>query len=109
MENRREFKCSRCGACCKNIGYVEEALHLDRGDGVCKYYSDDKKMCTIYDFRPEICRVDKMYKRFKNDMSWDKYLDSSYEACDKLREIEKSKKYERTEILLFDEIVDNFD
>lgn len=111
MEKIREFKCSRCGACCKNIGYVEEASHLDRGDGVCKYYSDDKKMCTIYDFRPEICRVDKMYKRFKSEMSWDKYLDLSYEACDKLRALEKEKKLENTEVLLFDDEIEenNFD
>ena len=45
----------------------------------------------IYDFRPDICRVDKMYKRFKDKMSWDEYIDLSYESCEQLRELEKKK------------------
>ena len=108
MNGIREFKCNRCGCCCKNIGYVEEASHLDRGDGVCKYYSDDKKMCTIYDFRPDICRVDKMYKRFKDKMSYDEYLDLSYESCEQLRELEK-KKMENTEKIIIDNVGNYFD
>ena len=87
----REFKCNRCGVCCKHVADVEEAEFLDRGDGVCKYYDDNLKKCTIYDFRPDICRVDKMYQRYKSKMTWDEYLDASYEACEKLREMEKSK------------------
>ena len=47
MEDKKEFKCNRCGCCCKNIGYVEEADFLNRGDGVCKYYSFDEKMYSI--------------------------------------------------------------
>lgn len=86
-----EFKCIKCGACCKNIGYVEEAKFLDRGDGVCKYYSIENKECTIYDFRPPICRVDKMYKRFKDKMSYKEYLELSYSSCEELRELEKNK------------------
>ena len=30
----REFKCNRCGVCCKHVADVEEAEFLDRGDGV---------------------------------------------------------------------------
>jgi len=106
MENNKEFECKRCGCCCKNIGYVEEASHLDRGDGVCKYYSDDKKMCTIYDFRPDICRVDKMYKRFKDKMTYDEYLNLSYDSCEELRELEKEKNLGKTEKLIIDEFND---
>lgn len=39
----REFKCNRCGVCCKHVADVEEAEFLDRGDGVCKYYDDNLK------------------------------------------------------------------
>ena len=109
MENNKEFKCNRCGCCCKNIGYVEEAAHLDRGDGVCKYYSDDKKMCTIYDFRPDICRVDKMYKRFKDKMTYDEYLNLSYESCEELRKLEKKKKHENTEEIIKEDVANYFD
>lgn len=105
---KKEFKCNRCGACCKNISYVEEASFLDRGDGVCKYYSDDKKMCTIYDFRPEICRVDKVYKRFKDKMTWDQYVDLSYESCEQLRDFERKKKIEKLEHEAKEEVKNTF-
>ena len=61
---KKKFVCNRCGCCCKNIKYYEPAQFLDRGDGVCKYYNDADKACTIYDFRPDFCRVDKMYKLY---------------------------------------------
>lgn len=89
-EQKREFKCDRCGACCRTVGLIEEAKFLDRGDGVCKYLTDNN-LCSIYDFRPEICRVDKMYKRYKDKMTWDEYLELSYEACEELRTLEKEK------------------
>ena len=54
-------------------------------------------MCTIYDFRPDICRVDKMYKRFKDKMTYDEYLNLSYESCEQLRELEKKKRLESIE------------
>ena len=90
-DHKRSFKCEKCGACCRTVGLIEEAKFLDRGDGVCKYL-DKNNLCMIYEFRPEICRVDKMYKRYKNKMTWDEYLELSYESCDKLRKYEKKKK-----------------
>ena len=81
----------RCGCCCKNIKYYEPAQFLDRGDGVCKYYNDADKACTIYDFRPDFCRVDKMYKLYKDKMTWDEYVDLNYEACIELRKLEREK------------------
>ena len=63
---KEEFKCNRCGCCCKNVSNIEETKYLDKGNGVCKYYDESNKSCLIYDFRPEICRVDKMYKRYKD-------------------------------------------
>ena len=90
-DHKRSFKCEKCGACCRTVGLIEEAKFLDRGDGVCKYL-DKNNLCMIYEFRPEICRVDKMYKRYKNKMTWDEYLELSYESCDKLRKYEKDKK-----------------
>jgi len=86
-----EFKCIKCGACCKNVDLNEDSSFLDRGDGVCKYY-DEKAMCKIYEFRPEICRVEKMYKKFKDKMTYEEYLNASYEACENLRELEESKR-----------------
>ncbi len=51
----------------------------------------------IYDFRPDICRVDKMYKRYKDKMTWDEYIDANYEACEMLRKLERDKNNEVVE------------
>ena len=53
-----KFKCSGCGACCRQAAKVGLP---DRGDGGCVYLKDDNS-CSIYENRPDICRVDKMYE-----------------------------------------------
>ena len=95
QEERKEFVCSKCGACCRNIGYVEEAEFLNRGDGICKYLDEKTNLCTIYDFRPEICRVDKMFKRYKKQMTWDEYIALNYSSCEYLRKLEAAKEYRK--------------
>lgn len=97
MDQTKEFKCNRCGCCCKNLSYLEEARFLDSGNGVCKYYDEVNRKCMIYDFRPDICRVDKMYKRYKDKMTWDEYIDANYEACGMLRKLERDKNNEVVE------------
>lgn len=50
------WECNKCGACCKLAGFIVK--NLNRGDGVCKMLLDDNT-CSIYETRPEICRVNK--------------------------------------------------
>tara|TARA_Y100000593_G_C4082350_1_gene224474 strand:- start:147 stop:446 length:300 start_codon:yes stop_codon:yes gene_type:complete len=62
-----EFLCSQCGACCRNVKKI--GLPHDE-DGVCLKLDKKTNTCTIYENRPEICRVDKMYnKYFKTKMT----------------------------------------
>ena len=75
----------------RNVSIVD-SIFLDRGDGTCKYFDEKTNLCTIYDFRPEICRVDKMYKKYRSKMTWNQYVDANYEACEQLREVEKAIK-----------------
>lgn len=91
-ETKKEFKCTKCGCCCKNVASYEPASFLDRGDGTCKYFNESERLCSIYEFRPDICRVDKMYKLYKDKMSWEEYLDLNYESCEYLREKEGYRK-----------------
>lgn len=86
------FPCEKCGACCRHLTGIEETSHLDRGDGICKYYNESTKECVINDFKPEICNVTKMYKRYKDKMTWEEYVKYSKECCQKLRDFEKGKK-----------------
>lgn len=84
------YQCEKCGACCRNLDKSEIYMHLDRGDGCCIYYNDETKLCSIYDSRPIICRVDDIYEtQFKNIIDKESYYLSNHEACKKLREMEE--------------------
>ena len=62
-----EFNCSGCGICCVIAG--KSGLMPAKDDGSCKYLTDENK-CSIYDERPELCNVRRMYeKRKKNGMN----------------------------------------
>ncbi len=79
------FICTKCGLCCKNIDKIEELEEFDDGTGRCIYLSDDN-LCMIYDRRPDICNVEKMYEKcFKNVMSIEEYEELNYKGCEELQ------------------------
>ena len=59
-----KFLCSGCGACCLMAGAT--GLLPDRGDGACIHLDKDMS-CKIYENRPEICRVDELYHKIKDE------------------------------------------
>ena len=65
----RKFDCSKCGLCCRSLGRnpIFSELGLDPGNGICKFLDQDTNLCTIYENRPLICRVDDFYE--KTDIS----------------------------------------
>jgi uncharacterized protein len=76
------YPCTKCGACCRNIKFIPQ---LDRGDGVCKHYDSDTKLCSIYDTRPLICRIDKAYdKIFNKFMTKKTFYNIQIKSCNKL-------------------------
>lgn len=80
------FFCDKCGACCRHLDLSPLYAELDRGDGVCKFL--DNNLCSIYDSRPLLCRVDDMYQAyFKNMMSRDDYERLNRENCAKLKNL----------------------
>jgi Fe-S-cluster containining protein len=82
------FKCDKCGECCKNLDKSPVYSELDRGDGTCKYLIDN--VCSIYNTRPLLCRIDDSYRVFFKDIySIDEYYKLNYEACLKLKEIRR--------------------
>lgn len=86
------FKCDMCGYCCRAVATNDIYKHLDRGDGVCKYFEDEINKCSIYEKRPTLCSIDKSYdKYFKNTMSKEEYYDLNYKACRKLKEYFSNK------------------
>ena len=75
------FPCTRCGACCRNVGVSPLLSHLDRGDGICRHLDVDTNLCRIYETRPKICRVSDMYGAFKDRLTWGEYVALNQQAC----------------------------
>ncbi|AVP65972.1 zinc/iron-chelating domain-containing protein [Clostridium botulinum] len=78
------FMCDKCGQCCRNLDKSPIYAELHSGNGVCKYL--DGNLCSIYENRPLLCRVDESYDAFfKNTMTLEKYYKLNYEFCIKLK------------------------
>jgi len=60
-----KFQCSKCGICCRKA--AELGVMPDRGDGAC-IHLDHNNLCTIYDTRPELCNLDRMYLKHKAEL-----------------------------------------
>ena len=79
------FPCTQCGCCCKQVFRSELTAYLDRGDGSCKYLADDNT-CSIYEDRPDICRVDRQYKLFfSTKISLNEFIKINIDACNYLQ------------------------
>lgn len=82
------FKCDVCGCCCRNLKNSELYAELDRGDGVCKYLSGN--LCSIYENRPLLCRVDESYDLlFSSLMTREEFYKRNEKGCKKLKELEE--------------------
>jgi len=78
------FICDKCGECCRNLDKSPVYAELDSGNGTCKYL--DGKLCSVYENRPLLCRVDESYEAFfKNTMNLNEYYRLNYESCIKLK------------------------
>lgn len=85
--NAQSFVCDCCGLCCMNLKKSEIYSDLDRGDGVCKFFDEKTRLCSIYSERPLKCNVDEMYETyFKSKLSKEVYYELNYNACKKLKE-----------------------
>lgn len=78
------FLCDKCGQCCRHVDLSSVYHELDRGDGVCRYLKGN--LCSIYETRPVLCRIDESYEIFfKEKMSKEEYYRLNYAACNKLK------------------------
>lgn len=79
------FNCKKCGKCCRNIWKTGLLKDLENEKGECIHLTKDN-LCDIYDHRPDICNVEKMYGLyFKDIMSYDEYLAENYKICQNLK------------------------
>ena len=71
------FDCAKCGACCK-------LFNPFTGLGRCPRLTADD-LCSIYEERPDICRVDEMAKR--SGVPIDEYYKTAELSCEALKEV----------------------
>ena len=77
------FPCKKCGLCCRNLDKSQLFRQLHNGDGVCKYLKEN--LCSIYERRPLLCRVDECYyKYFSDKLTLEEYYKLNLEICNKL-------------------------
>lgn len=80
------FPCTGCGLCCQNIDAIEELKEFNLGNGVCKYFDVTTKSCAIYDDRPDICRVDKMFEiKYSKYFTRKVFYSKNAEVCNQLQ------------------------
>lgn len=81
------FRCDKCGLCCRLLRYVPQLAAFDRGDGVCRFLQGN--LCSIYESRPDICNVEKMYPVFASIMSREEYDRAMSDSCAQIKEMFK--------------------
>ena len=78
------FTCDRCGECCRNLNKSPLYDDLHDGDGICRYLEGN--LCSIYEERPLLCRVDESYHiYFKDKLSYEEYVQLNYKYCNELK------------------------
>ena len=75
------FFCERCGKCCRNIWRTGLLKKFENERGECIHLTSDN-LCDIYDHRPDVCNVEKMYDMYYKDiMNADEYIDLNKKMC----------------------------
>ena len=81
------FPCTGCGVCCQNISNIAELKHFDLGGGVCQHLNIHTNNCEIYEHRPDICKVDRMFEtKYFKQFSKEEFYIVNAESCNSLQE-----------------------
>ncbi len=86
MNQNNTFPCTSCGLCCQNISKIEELKDYDIGNGICKYFDVLNNECQIYETRPDICRIDKMFGlEYKKYFTKEAFYIENAKVCNSLQ------------------------
>ncbi|MBE6073212.1 MAG: YkgJ family cysteine cluster protein [Selenomonas ruminantium] len=80
------FKCEKCGACCRLIGQTPFLKSFSLATGECKWLDSETNLCKIYNKRPDICNIDKMYEMYYyKKYSKEEFYQINRENCKTIR------------------------
>lgn len=80
------FPYTLCGLCCKNIGNNLVLSKLDRSDGKCHHFDNISLLCTSYEERPLICRIEEYHEKYLSHLyDWDSFVKMNLEVCEELK------------------------
>jgi Fe-S-cluster containining protein len=103
-----KFQCSQCGVCCKRAG--KSGFMPDRGDGACIYLTKENT-CSIYDTRPELCNMEKMWAKRNKELDLElrgitkkDYFIENSEACNYMMNQDKVDKSFFIDLKKYDEM-----
>lgn len=103
-----DFPCTKCGSCCMRAGVLNDELKKVFGEvpaelafpykapnGRCEKLNDDMT-CAVYDSRPTVCNIRKMFTIISKD-SIEKFYRLNADACNKMQvEDGKAEEYRVT-------------
>lgn len=79
------FPCTACGKCCRNIHLNKSLSYLDKGNGVCKHLNESSNLCSIYEERPLVCRIEDYYRQnLTSHFTWNEFVNMNIEVCKRL-------------------------
>lgn len=81
--------------------HLDEVYYADlrMPSGMCKYYDESLKQCSIYEKRPLKCRIDDYYKEFLHDtMSKKQFYQLNSDGC--IRLMMKEADFEHYRLML---------
>ena len=80
------FPCTACGLCCTKAGSVDQLKIFALSNGTCQFLNEHNK-CSIYETRPNLCRVDEMYSsQFSMQYSKVDFYRLNAKICNELQE-----------------------
>ena len=113
-----KFNCTVCGLCCMQVGWVLQVAFSEKADKLPQYvrdaiddfpYRPDLKgvcimldkvtyKCKVFDNRPDLCNMDKLYERFPELREKYPTMEDWYKKCmkdcnDLMKLAEWPKKY----------------
>ena len=81
--NEPRFTCTSCGACCRRVWGTKDFPYALNAMGACEKLDTKTNLCTIYDLRPDICKVDKQYEATDKTLTRKEYYRLNNQICNK--------------------------